>query len=100
MNLLDRFTPSTAAFRPKTSNELFALRLAHKLGDGPAVAHYVSLVSSHTDFQLLLAFRRTSRNSGNGYRGKLFLSELRRTNPNGSHNGAARLIAIRIERRA
>ena len=46
-SLLDRFTPITSAFRPSTATELFALRLAQKLGDAPAVRHYASLADSY-----------------------------------------------------
>jgi hypothetical protein len=99
-SLLDRFIPANSAFRPGTAAEMFALRLAQKLEDAPAVRHYLSLVNGYTEFQLLCAYRKTLRHSSNGYRGKQFLSELERTNPNGSHNGYARLISIRVERRA
>src|ERR1700730_2380250 len=98
-SLLDRFTPITSAFRPGTATELFALRLAQKLGDAPAVRHYVSLSHSYSEFQMLCAYRRTLRQGHNGSRGRQFLAELQRVSPNGNHNGCAKLISIRVERR-
>jgi hypothetical protein len=98
-SLLDRFAPLTAAFRPSTATELFALRLAQKLGDAPAVRHYASLAESYAEFQMLCAYRRTLRQGHNGTRGRQFLAELERVNPSGQHNGYARLISIRVERR-
>jgi hypothetical protein len=99
-SLLDRFIPANSVFRPGTASEMFALRLAQKLEDAAAVRHYVSLANSYTEFQMLCAYRRTLRHSGNGYRGKQFLIELKGTQANGGQNGNARLISIRVERRA
>jgi hypothetical protein len=96
-SLLDKFTPT--AFRPNRARDLFALRLAQKLGDARTVGHFVSLADSFTETQLLCAYRRTLRASGNGDRGRRFHSELERTHPNGNHDPQASLISIRIERR-
>lgn len=42
-SLFDRFIPATTPFQPKTTTELFALRLSQKLEDAAAVRHYVTL---------------------------------------------------------
>ena len=99
-SLLDQFKTVRVAFQPKSGIELFALRLAQKLGDAPAVAHFLQLVQEYTEFQILCAFRRTLRHSSGSSRGAHFLAELKKTNPNGYQNGIVRLISIRIERRA
>jgi hypothetical protein len=97
-SLFEKFNP--AAFRPTRTRDLFALRLAQKLGEERTVGHFVSLADSYTETQLLCAYRRTLRASGNGDRGRRFHIELERTNQNGNHDPQASLISIRIERRA
>jgi hypothetical protein len=97
-SLFEKFTP--AAFRPTRARDLFALRLAQKLGDARTVGHFISLAESYTEAQLLCAYRRTLRASGNGDRGRRFHTELERTHQNGDHDPQASLISIRIERRA
>ena len=99
-SVLDHFTPVKAVFRPRVGGELFALRLAQKLDDAHAIAHYVSLSHSHTESQLLCAYRRTLRRAHNGARGRVFLKELERTRNASDENGDGTLIAIRVERRA
>ena len=97
-SLFDKFIP--VVFRPTRARDLFALRLAQKLGDARAVGHFVSLADSYTETQLLSAYRRTLRATGNGDRGRRFHLELERTHPNGNHEPQTSLISIRIERRA
>jgi hypothetical protein len=105
MTILDRVADSSAHFepgffRPQTTDELFALRLATKLNDSPAVRHYAELVDSHSRSQLLIAYGRTVR-SGDSDLGRRFHRELNRLNDrNGHHVESKRLVAIRVERRA
>lgn len=98
--ILDRFPIATTHFQPQTVSELFALRLAQKLGDARAAEHYSSLVDAYPEAHLLTAYRRAHRNSGNGEIGRRFHVELERIHSNGSHDGQTSLLAIRIERRA
>src|SRR5271169_915568 len=98
--LLDRFMSSSAAFRPATATDLFALRLAQKLNDAPSVRHYVALADSHSAAQLLLAYRRALRANGHADLGRRFQVELRRTHANGNQDRNTSLISIRVERRA
>ncbi len=98
-SLLDKFIPAATTFLPQTRTELFALRLAQKLGDAPAFNHYVALADSHSESQLLCAYRRTVRNDDVGDRGRRFQNELRRLHGNGSYDRRDRLISIRVERR-
>lgn len=98
--ILDRFNNTIAGFVPATIQDLFALRLAQKLGDAPAAAHYAILLTEHSEARLLVAYRRAIRNSRNGDLGRRFHEELERSHSNG-HNGCGpNLISIRIERRA
>jgi len=99
-SILDKFRPQSSAFRPANPQEVFALRLAQKLGEATAVHHYVSLSGEYSPTQLLCAYRRAVRAFGNGQRGQRFHKELERIQSNGNHNNAASLIAVRIERRA
>jgi hypothetical protein len=96
--LLDKFTPTV--FRPVRTSDLFALRLAQKLGEASLVAHYVILADGHTEAQLVSAYRRTLRANGAADRGRRFHAELKRSSPNGYPFPQASLISIRIERRA
>jgi len=97
--LLDRFIPITTAFRPSTARELFALHLAQKLNDAAAVRHYVDLTDTHSEPQLLSAYRRTIRANAGADTGRLFHAELKATHGNGQQSPSDSLIAIRIERR-
>jgi len=97
-SLFDKFTP--AVFRPVRTSDLFALRLAQKLGEAKSVGHFVILADGYTETQMLCAYRRTSRVNGEGDRGRRFHAELQRTSPNGNHVPQASLISIRVERRA
>ncbi len=97
-SLLDKFKPQS--FQPKTPTDVFALRLAQKLGDARVVSHYANLAERYSEFQLLCAFRRTLRATTNGDRGRRFLSELLRVQESGCHSPSTRLVAIRVERRA
>ncbi len=99
-SLLDRFRPITSGFQPTSPSELFALRLAQKLDDAAAVHHYVTVVDSYSEAQILCAYRRTLRGGATGGRGRRFVEELGRVGDTSSHNGHTPLISIRIERRS
>jgi len=99
-SLLDKFVPAANEFRPETAMELFALRLAQKLGEAQAVRHFVALAESYSFAQLMCAYRRTLRGNGNGDRGRRFHDELKRIHAAGNHDPQSRLISIRVERRA
>ena len=78
---------------------MFALNLAQKLGDSAAVRHYVDLADSYSQAQLLSAYRRALRASGQLDLGRTFHNELAQLHGNGNHDHAASLLSIRIERR-
>ncbi len=105
-NILDRIarTPPPLAygyFRPKSTGDLFALRLASKLGDATAIRHYVELLGQHSEESLLIAFRRVFALGVVSNPARRFHAELARLNGrNGQEPASKRLIAIRIERRA
>jgi hypothetical protein len=81
-------------------SELFALRLAQKLGDGAAAQHYATLLGQYSEGLLLVAYRRTIRSGQHADLGRRFHVELKHARPNGSNGNGARLIAVRIERRS
>jgi hypothetical protein len=99
-SLLDRYIPNTSAFRPGDAAELFALRLAQKLGDDSAVRHYVELAGRYSESQLLCAYRRALRANGNGDPARRFHAELERIHTNGHNESPGSLVSIRVERRA
>lgn len=86
---------------PQTSAELFALRLAAKLGDGPAAQHYLQLAEQHSEGQLLAAYRRALVAGGPASLDRRFHVELNKLDGHdGDYIHHSRLCAIRIERRA
>jgi hypothetical protein len=99
-HILDQFALSTASFEPTTLSEMFALRLAQKLGEAPAARHFAMLASSCPTGQLLCAYRRALRATPGSDLGRRFHLELERTSQDGHHFWEPRIIAIRIERRA
>jgi hypothetical protein len=99
-SILDQFRRAQSGFTPRMPRDIFALRLAQKLNDASAAAHYVMLAAEHSEARLLTAYRRTVRESSNGDLGRRFHRELQRTGEPGSDDRWARLLAIRVERRA
>src|SRR5687768_8379718 len=87
-------------FRPTDTDEVFALRLAKKLGDEAAAAHYVDLLQEYSQSQLLIAHRRVVGSGARRELARSFHLELKQLQ---SRNGLSvqrhRLAAIRIERR-
>lgn len=98
--LLDRFLPSSAVFRPKSTTDFFALRLAHKLDDAAAANHYARLTQDHSESQLLAAYRRVVDWRSDGHLGRRFHVELDRVQGNGGNGKNANVIAVRVHRRA
>jgi hypothetical protein len=98
-SLFDKFVPAVTTFRPETATELFALRLAQKLDDAPAVRHYVDLTGKYSEAHLLCAFRRAVGANGNRDHSRRFHVELARIQENGNHKQYGKLISIRVERR-
>lgn len=96
--LLDKFVPVGAQYRPSTTTEMFALRLAQKLNEARTVRHFASLAETFTTGQLLCAYRRAIRN-GHTDLGRGFHAELERMHSNGNHDRSAKLVSVRIERR-
>jgi hypothetical protein len=90
-----------SSFHPSSPDEYFALRLAHRLGEPEAAAHYAVLASQYSQTKLLCACRRAMA-AGYGSRpAKIFHDYLSANRTNGG-NGVShpRLMAVRIERRA
>lgn len=99
-SILDKFDQRSVGFEPKTTQDLFALRLAQKLGDTPAAGHYAALAVEHSEARLLTAYRRTIRNAPDRDLGRRFHSELERASDNTSDMRSANLLAVRVERRS
>jgi hypothetical protein len=99
LNQVARDLRQRARFRPATTDEFFALRLAVRLGDGPAVRHYADLAQRYSRDQLLSAYGRALAYPGDISR--RFHQHLERMSGRRNGNGAGKLLAaIRIERRA
>jgi hypothetical protein len=99
-SLFDKFKPRGSSFLPRTLSDLFALRLAQKLGDTAAVHHYVQLADRYSEGQLICAYKRARRSEAMADMSRRFHVELDRLPRNGNHIGYNKLVSIRIERRA
>ncbi|MGA2434702.1 MAG: hypothetical protein ABSG25_05390 [Bryobacteraceae bacterium] len=103
-NILARIARTAAPgrfhqFRPATIAELFAFSLARKLGDKEAAAHYAELAASYSEETLLWAYRRTRKTPFSADFGRRFHAELEAAGLHSVHLPAARLLAIKVERR-
>jgi len=99
-HILDHIAESLRGeFRPASPDDYFALRLAARLGEPAAAAHYTVLASQYPQETLLSALRRaTSCPKPGMVLGKLFHEFL--TEKNGSDSiTRPRLMALRVERR-
>ena len=99
-SILDHYKPVSSAFAPTTTDELVALRLAQKLGDVPAVRHYVALLYEYSESRLLVAFKRAVKSGQRSDLARRFHSELEQGSPNGGNGNGLTLAAIRVERRS
>jgi len=102
-SILDRVARSARAsyshFRPATTQDFFALRLATRLGEASSAQHFADLAQSHSEGQLLAAYRRAI--SSHMDVGRRFHAELEPLKGRGCQaESRSRLCAIRIERRA
>lgn len=102
MSILDRFNqPAYSSFRPRTLQDVFALRLAHKLNDEAAVGHYVKIVAENSDEKVLYALGRAVATAGRSAMARRFLELIER---NGSGHGISlsdvRTAAFKCERRS
>jgi len=104
MTILDRVAKSAARtryghFRPATTQEFFALRLAARLGDAGSAQHYAELADKFSQGQLLAAYARAlPSNIDPARRFHVELESLRGRNC--GDQGLNHLAAVRIERRA
>jgi hypothetical protein len=102
-NILDQVAQSSAQsryghFRPATTNEFLALRLAHHLGEVSIAQHYADLAEQYSEGQLLVAYRRALMSHFNlGRRFHMELEPLKTRKFCTESRG--RLAAIRIDRR-
>jgi len=60
-NILDQVGVQRKPFRPKSTLEYFALRLAQKLDDAPLVEHYIVLADRHGQQAMLDAYQSAHR---------------------------------------
>jgi hypothetical protein len=94
-----RVSKERSQFRPATTDEFFALRLAVRLNDAPAARHYSELTQRYSQKQILEAYARALAFPSDPAR--RFHRELKLLTGNTPGNGKDRtLAAIRIERRA
>ena len=99
-SILDRFVRPPVGFEPKTTQDVFALRLAQKLRDATAAGHYAALVAEYSQSRLITAYRRTVRSAPDGDLGRRFHVELQRASDNSSDSRSVNLLAVRVERRS
>lgn len=99
--ILDRIAKSFhGEFRPSSPDDYFALRLASRLGEPEAAAHFAILVSQYPQNKLLSAYEKTRATGQPEQRlGRIFHTYLE-SSQNGNGNGARpRLLSVRVERR-
>ena len=98
--ILDRIAQSRrSTFRPASPDDYFALRLATRLGEPAAAAHYAELISHYPREKLIRAFHEAMDAAASGGNpGHLFHDYLPRNGGNG-HIPHIRLVAVRVERR-
>src|SRR5437868_13281640 len=97
--ILDRIAKSLhGKFRPASPDDYLALRLAARLGDPGAAAHYAVLISQYSQEKLVHAFHKATecRQSGD-QAARLFHEHLLRNA--GGDISHPRLVAVRVERR-
>jgi hypothetical protein len=103
-SILDRVANSARAqygeFRPTTTQEFFALRLAARLGEAASAGHFAQLADQYSEGQLLAAYRRAIASHHDLGRRFHFELESLRAARTTDGSGAGNLLAIRIERRA
>jgi hypothetical protein len=104
MNILDQVAQSAAQsryrhFRPSTTNEFLALRLADHLADGSIAQHYADLAKQYSAGQLLEAYRRALMSHVDLARRFHMELEPLKSRKCGSES-RGKLAAIRIDRRA
>ncbi len=102
MSILDQVARSisrTPTFRPTTTQEYFALRLAARLGDTGAACHYADPADQYSRVQLLEAYSRAVKCHADNAR-RFHLELLKLNGNNGGSETRGRLAAIRIDRRA
>jgi hypothetical protein len=99
--ILDHITASFRSdFRPSNPDEYFALRLAQKLGEPQAAAHYSGLMAQHPKSKLIAALNRSIEGKKPGEDlAQRFHTELLSNGRNGAHLPTPILVGIRIERR-
>jgi hypothetical protein len=99
--IFDSFCSQPLAFRPKTATDLFALRLAFRLGDAVSAGHYAQLAYKYPESRLLVAFRRAVSTPGSlEEQCRRFHLELDKVQGSAPINGNVKLLAIRVERRS
>lgn len=90
-----------SAFRPSNARELLVLRLAQKLAEPAAVAHYAELAAEHSIETMLLAYRRAvNHGTPPADMAKRFHSELGSARAQDIRFRDERLLAIKVERRS
>lgn len=102
-NILEQVARSSAAnrfrhFRPSTTQDFFALRLASRLGESSIARHYADLMGQYSEGQLLAAYRRAlMAHVDLSRRFHQEIESLSEGSSSGENRG--RLAAIRIDRR-
>jgi hypothetical protein len=97
--MLENFAVQSAAFKPKSAADLFALRLAFNLGEPEVANSYVQLTTQYSISQMITAYRRAAVVKKKQGLAKRFHLELQKIHSNVANGNKCRLVAIRVDRR-
>jgi len=87
-------------FQPTNPDDYFALRLATRLGEPEAAAHYVVLASQYSQEKLICAFRHATGCPKPGIRPSRAFHEFLAKQEGSDKLSRPRFMAVRVERRA
>jgi hypothetical protein len=101
ISILDQFVGARGnAFCPHTVAELLALRLAQKLDDTAAVAHYAHLIGETSEERVLYALQRAINTRGSSNLADRFNQLMRKRNGQTTSTPDIRTAAFKCERRS
>ncbi len=99
-SVFENFTRPSAAFRPESESDFFALLLAKRLGESAGVRHFAAFASQYPRERLLVACKHCLNSGQDGNVAKRFRSEVERAGNYSNGWYSARLLCLRVERRS
>jgi hypothetical protein len=99
--ILDHIAKSLhGEFEPSSPDDYFALRLATRLDEPEAAAHYVVLASRYPQERLICAYRHATGYPKPGIRPSRLFHDYLAKHPGSDKLSRPRFMAVRVERRA